>query len=191
MTIDQLAAVVAEACLAEGVPHMFTGAFATGLYGTPRSTADVDVVVDVADPTAAARLASRLAPTVTFDPQVQFDTLTFGSRRIGSTSDVPPLVVELFSLFDDPFVREQFARRQERFVATIGRAVPVPTVEDLVIQKLRWGRGKDLDDARDVLAVHGLDSIDLNYVRGWCARHGTSDMLEATLRALPPDASPS
>jgi hypothetical protein len=185
MTIDELATVVAEACRAEGVPHMFTGAFATGLYGTPRSTADVDVVVDVADPTAVARLASRLAPTVTFDPQVQFDTLTFGSRRIGVTSDIPPLVVELFSLFDDPFVREQFARRRERLVATIGQPVPVPSVEDLVIQKLRWGRGKDLDDARDVLAIQGIASLDMNYVRGWCEKHGTVDALESILRTLP------
>jgi hypothetical protein len=190
MTIDELAAVVTEACLAEGVPHMFTGALATGLYGTPRSTADVDVVVDVADPTASARLASRLSPTVTFDPQVRFDTLTFGSRRIGCTSDVPPLVVELFALFDDPFVREQFARRRERFLSTIGRPVPVPSVEDLVIQKLRWGRGKDLDDARDVLAVQGVGSLDMKYLRGWCERHGTVDALETILHALPPDAAP-
>ena len=81
MTIDELAAVVADACLAEGVPYMFTGALATGLYGSPRSTADVDVV-------------------------------------------------------------------------------------------------KDLDDARDVLAVQGVAQLDMPYVRRWCERHGTLPALD-------------
>lgn len=185
MTIDDLAALVADACLAEGVPHMFTGALATGLYGSPRSTADVDVVVDVADPTAMPRLVARLAPVATFDEQVQFDTLTFGRRRIGTTRSLPPLVVELFALFDDPFVREQFARRREQFMATVGRSVPVPTPEDVVVQKLRWARGKDLDDARDVLAVQGKSRLDMAYVRRWCDQHGTSTTLDLMLAALP------
>ncbi len=178
MTIDELAAVVADACLAEGVPHMFTGALATGMYGSPRSTADVDVVVDVADPTAMPRLVARLAPVAAFDPQVQFDTLTFGRRRIGTTRSLPPLLVELFTLFDDPFVREQFARRRERFMATVGRSVSVPTPEDVIVQKLRWARGKDLDDARDVLAVQGVAQLDMPYVRRWCERHGTIPALD-------------
>lgn len=47
MTIEQLAAAVIDACEAAGVDHMLTGAFATSVYGVPRSTSDVDVVVDV------------------------------------------------------------------------------------------------------------------------------------------------
>lgn len=186
MTIDELAAAVATACDAEAVPHMFTGALAAGLYGSPRSTADVDVVVDVADATALPRLVARLSPVVTFDAQVRFDTLTFGSRRVGTTRDTPPLLVELFSLFDDPFVREQFARRRQRMVATIGRPVYVPTAEDIVVQKLRWARGKDLDDARDVLAIQGAAALDMPYVRSWCERHGTKGLLDTILDTLPP-----
>lgn len=185
MTIDELAAVVADACRAEGVPHMFTGALASGLYGSPRSTADVDVVVDVADPTAMPRLVARLAAVATFDTQVQFDTLTFGSRRIGTTRSLPPLIIELFALFDDAFVREQFARRREQFMATVGRSLPVPTAEDVIVQKLRWARGKDIDDARDVLAVQGLGRLHLDYIRRWCERHGTLATLEAIVAALP------
>jgi hypothetical protein len=185
MTIDDLAAMVAEACLADSVPHMFTGAFATGLYGSPRSTADVDVVVDIADPTTMSQLVARLAPVVGFDAQVQFDTLTLGSRRIGMTRGLPPLVVELFTLFDDAFVQEQFARRRERFLATLGKSVPVPTAEDVIIHKLRRARGKDIDDARDVLAVQGLDRVDLDYIRRWCERHGTRAALDAIVAALP------
>jgi hypothetical protein len=187
MTLDELAAAVADACDAERVPFMLTGALATGLYGSARSTADVDVVIDVADPTALRRTANRLAPVARFDPQIQFDTLTFGSRLVGTTRDTPPLMIELFALFDDPFVQEQFARRRERLIATIGRKVHVPTPEDIVVQKIRWARGKDLDDARDILALRGGGSLDMPYIRSWCERHGTIQRLDSLLAALPPE----
>ena len=48
MTIEELAVLVINACDAEGVEHMVTGAFATSVYGIPRSTRDVDVVLNMA-----------------------------------------------------------------------------------------------------------------------------------------------
>jgi len=47
---------------------------------------------------------------------------------------------------------------------SIGTEVWIPTAEDIVVQKLRWGRNKDLDDARDVLAVQGTDFLDMPYI---------------------------
>jgi hypothetical protein len=58
------------------------------------------------------------------------------------------------------------------------------TPEDLVIQKLRWGRRKDLDDAQNVFAVQG-SAIDLEYINLWCARHGTMERLSELLAAIP------
>ena len=119
------------------------------------------------------------------DPQVQFDTLTWGRRHVGRTRSDPPMLVELFALFDDPFVQHQFHRRRRIVLPSLGRAAWLPRPEDLVVQKLRCGRGKDLDDARDVLAVQGLDHVDLAEIRVWCLQHGTIDRLDAVLAALP------
>jgi hypothetical protein len=46
----------------------------------------------------------------------------------------------------------------------LGRTTWLPTAEDVVVQKLRWGRPKDLEDARDVLAVQGTESLDMAYI---------------------------
>ena len=185
MTVEQLAAAVIDACEAAGVEHMLTGAFATSLYGVPRSTSDVDVVVDAVAGEPIQRVMARLAPLVVFDPQVQFDTLTWGRRHVGSTRTDPPLLIELFALFDDAFVQHQFKRRRRLVLPSIGRAAWVPQPEDLVVQKLRWGRAKDLDDARDVLAVQGFERVDLGAIRSWCLLHGTTDRLDAVLAAIP------
>jgi hypothetical protein len=186
MTVEELAAAVLEACDVESVDHMLTGAFATGVYGIPRSTKDVDVVLSMKGGDAIRRVATRLELLVEFDPQVQFDTLTWGRRLVGLTHQSPPLKVELFELFDDPFVLSQFERKRHLFSKQIGHATWLPTPEDVVVQKLRWGRSKDLDDARDVLAVQGMESLDMAYIEKWCAQHGTTERLKAALAGIPP-----
>jgi len=184
MTVEDLAASVIDACDAEGIEHMVTGAFAFSMYGIPRSTKDVDVVLNMVGPDPIMRVASRLDATVEFDRQTQFDTLTWGKRLVGTVRTGPPFKVELFELFEDPFVQEQFQRKRRVFYEGIQRTTWLPTAEDVVVQKLRWGRNKDLDDARDVLAVQGTGSLDMAYIGKWCAALGTTSRLHAALEEI-------
>jgi hypothetical protein len=186
VTIEELTRAVLDACDAEQVDHMVTGAFAVGVYGIPRSTKDVDLLISLAGGDPIQRVVSRLKPIVEFDPQVQFDTLTWGRRLVGVYREDPPFKVELFELFNDPFVLSEFARKRKRFSQHIGRATWLPTPEDVVVQKLRWGRNKDLDDARDVLAVQGPETLDMTYIEGWSAQHGTTERLRTALAGIPP-----
>lgn len=185
MSVEELAAQVIAACEAEGVPHMVTGALAFNLYGVPRATKDVDFVIDVAGGSAIEKLIQRLEPGIVFGDQVQFDTLTWGRRHIGRAKGDSALQVELFELFDDPFVQEQFHRRRRKPSFQLKLDTWVPTAEDMVVQKIRWGRSKDLDDARDILAVQGLESLDVDYIRNWCERHGTLARWDSLLGSLP------
>lgn len=186
MTLETLAIKVVEATEAAGVDFMVVGAIAAGAYGVPRSTKDVDLLVAVNVTGGVAAVIKSLAPLVEFDPQVVFDTLTWGRRQVGQSRSTPPFKVELFEVFEDAFVQEEFRRRQQVFVPMLGRSTWLPTPEDVIVQKLRWGRSKDLDDARDVLAVQGPETLDMAYVTAWCARHGTAARLEAALAGIPP-----
>ena len=116
---------------------MLTDAFAHGLYCIPPSTQDVDVVLSLAGADPIQRVARRLAAIVEFEPQIQFDTLTRGKRQVGQTFTNPPFKVELFELFDDPFVQGQFQRTRRLFSTQIQRRAWLPTPEDVVVQKLR------------------------------------------------------
>ena len=186
MTLEALAIKVIEAAEGVGVEFMAVGAIAAGAYGVPRSTRDVDLLVAVNVEGAVAAVIAKLDPVVKFDAQVVFDTLTWGRRHVGQSRSAPPFKVELFETFDDPFVQSEFARRQRVFVPMLNRDTWLPTPEDVVVQKLRWGRSKDLDDARDVLAVQGPESLDMAYIEQWCAQHGTAKRLQAALAGIPP-----
>lgn len=185
MTIEQVAALVIDACDQEGIEYMLTGAFAHGLYGIPRATKDVDVVVSLTGADPIQPIVRKLKDVLIFESQIHFDTLTWGKRIVGETITHPPFKVELFERFDDPFVNSQFERRRRMHSAQLQRSTWVPTPEDVIVQKLRWGRNKDLDDARDVLAVQGTETLDMAYIEHWCRLHDTYHRLKDALDGIP------
>ena len=186
MTLVELATAVFATAESMDVPHMAVGAIAAGAYGIPRATKDIDLLVSVDQSRGIHQLIDGLGVIVEFDLQAQFDTITWGRRYVGTSRTAPPFKVELFEMFDDEFVRSEFSRRRRTFVPILGREVWLPAPEDVVVQKLRWGRSKDLDDARDVLAVQGQETLDMTYIERWCATHGTDQRLKDTLESLPP-----
>ncbi len=187
MTLFQLAVRMVEALETEAIPHLLTGAIAVGVYGLPRGTNDIDIVVSLQTRGLLQRLEQRLAGIVTFDPQITFETLTGSLRHIVKSNTRPPFTIELFELSGDPFVQTRFARKCRKFSAQLGCDIWLPTPEDVVVQKIRWGRSKDLDDARDVLAVQTLTALDMRYIEHWCAQHVTLDRLHAVIASIPAD----
>ncbi len=186
ITVEYLANLAISACEELDAHYMLTGALAYNYYAIPRSTKDVDLVVNLTEPGTMSKIIHALEPAIIFSPQVQFDTITWGRRHIGRPPEDSGLSVELFELFEDPFVAVQFERRKRFFSKALEREVWLPTAEDIVTQKIRWGRSKDLDDARDVLAVQGPETLDMTYIRNWCSIHNTTGRLETILASLPP-----
>lgn len=187
MNIHDLARLAVEACDQGGVDYMLTGAFATGCYGIPRATRDVDLVLATTDTSDISQVISAMDAEVSFAEQVQFDTITWGKRHVGTTKNRPFLKIELFELFDDPVVVAQFERRKKMVVPTLGVTTFVPTAEDVIIQKLRWARDKDLLDALDVIIVQQPENLDMDYIRRWCREHATEGRLADALERIPPE----
>jgi hypothetical protein len=165
---------------------MLTGSLASNLYGIARSTKDADIVLDASTEQLKNVFASIPEP-LRVDPQMSFETVTATTRQI---IELPSSAfsVELFSLSQDAHDRERFGRRREGTL--LGAPVWVPTPEDVVIWKLRWSkqgrRSKDVDDARNVLAVQG-NALDFDYIHRWCDEHGTRGLLDQIRESIPDD----
>jgi hypothetical protein len=186
MDIANIATQVLERIESTGVPYMLDVAIAAGAHGIPRSTRDVDFLVPVTTGGGVNAIIKALDDIVIFEQQAVFDTLTWGKRHVGQTLSPPPVKIELFELFDDLFVMQEFGRRQQIFIPILNCKGWVPTAEDVIVQKIRWGRDKDLADVTDILAVQGTDKLDMPYIQNWCAIHKTTDRLEAALASIPP-----
>jgi hypothetical protein len=164
MDIANIAIQVLDRIKSTGVPYMLVGAIAAGAHGIPRSTRDVDFLVPVTSGGGVKAIIKALYDIVVFEEHAVFDTLTLGKRNIGQTFS-PPVKIELFELFDDPFVIQEFRRRHQIFISILKRKGWVPRSEDVIVQKLRWGRDKDLANVTDILAVQGTNRLDITRIQ--------------------------
>lgn len=171
---------VADALEASGIPYLLTGSFASNYYGIPRSTEDADFVLQSSGG-LGADFVLRLGEDFLLEPQLSFETQT-GTFRQMIRYRKKAFKVELFLLSQDPHDQSRFQRR--RPVQLFERRLWLPSPEDVVITKLRWARGKDKDDARNVMAVQ-RDVLDWGHIEQWCERHGTVELLKSIRDSIP------
>ena len=121
-------------------------------------------------------LHDRLSDDYSIDLQMSFETIT-GSVRNVITHKPTKFDIELFRLGPDEHHQLRFERRCTVEVPELKTAAVLPTPEDVVIQKLRWQREKDIDDARKVIQIQ-FARLDWAYIRHWTNKHGTTELLE-------------
>ncbi len=162
-----------------GVAYMVTGSTASSIQGEPRSTHDIDIVVDLGEGAVAALVASFPEP----DFYVNEDTVV-GAIKTSSMFNLLDLTsgdkVDFWLLTDQPFDRSRFDRRVE--VELFGMSVFVSSPEDTILQKLLWSRlsgGSDRQEL-DALAVYELQfsRLDQSYLDVWAGRLEVSARLE-------------
>ena len=182
--VGEIAVLVVKAIEAEQIDYMLVGAYSSGAYAIPRATKDVDIVISLGSPDQIDGLVTRLDPDLEFDPQVTFETITGSHRYIFKARKNRSVIVELFLLGSEPYVLERFRRRSRVFVGALNQEIWIPSAEDVVVQKLRWARPKDLEDAKDVLAVQTVEKLDMDYIERWCGQHGSIEHLKRILSEI-------
>jgi hypothetical protein len=184
MTDEEAAIGVIDGLTSLAIPYMVVGSFSTTYYSIPRLTKDADLVIDLGDQSLRS-LLRVLGPAFRLDPQMSFETITATTRNEISVVE-SAFTIELFHLSKDEHDQERFRRRTQ--VRMLGREVWLPTVEDVLITKLRWARPKDREDIRAVIAIQN-DRIDWDYVHSWTDRHETTSLLHE-IQASIPDLGP-
>jgi hypothetical protein len=164
------------------IEYMLVGAFSSNAYGIPRSTKDADFVV-VLEAGDLSRIMDRLDDDFRLDRQIQFETITRSTKNVIIYTPTK-FEIELFRLGKDEHHKERFRRRVLREMGELGTEVWIPTAEDVIIQKLRWARRKDLDDVESVLGVSG-SQLDWRYVFRWTDGHKTSELLRQLCHEVP------
>jgi hypothetical protein len=116
---------------------MLVGAFSSNAYGYPRATKDAVIVIEYEEG-VLKKICESLGSDFKLDPQTGFELMT-GSIRNILTYTPTKFEIELFRLRKDPHHRERFARRRRLALPDLQIEAVIPTAEDVVIQKLRFG----------------------------------------------------
>jgi hypothetical protein len=182
MRAQELALATIDALHALGWDYLLVGGLAAIQHGITRTTYDVDIVL-ATEALDVAPLVRQLGPGFMLEEQRTLEVFTAKSMQVILLPGTA-LRIDFFPLGSDPFDQGQFRRRRK--LQLEGREVFMPTAEDVVVQKLRWGRVKDAEDARFILAVQG-DALDFNYIEHWCDQHGTRALLDKLRSEIPPE----
>ncbi len=168
-----------------GVPYLIGGSVASGIHGIPRSTQDVDLVVDMALHHAESFVAA-LAPGFYADLRAIQEAIR--ARRSFNLIHLETIVkLDLFVAKAEAFARSQMERRTRlELVKDSGQSVFVATAEDTVLAKLSWYRtggeasSTQWNDVLGVLKVQGT-ALDRRYLGKWASNLGLVDLLEKAL----------
>lgn len=153
------------------IDYMLAGSTVSSIQGRPRSTHDIDLVVDVRKENVDELLLAFPPPQFYLSEPAVRDAISRGSMfnlLENTTGDKADFWVLSNSAFDV----SQFARKQT--IRAFGLDVNISTAEDTILAKLRWDRacGGSERQYTDALEVYRVQRhlLDRNYLDDWAAK---------------------
>lgn len=186
-----VAGLVAAHLARIGVLYVIGGSFASSVHGEPRSTNDIDMVVDL-----RAVDIDAFIDAMSSEWYVSRDAVVEAVRAGGTFNVIhmPTAVkVDIFVAGLDAFDRARLQRRVP--VAFSSGAKPVTlfvdTAEDTILRKLEWyRRGGETSERqwRDVSGIVNAQSarLDRSHLREWAVKLGIDDLLARAFETTAP-----
>ncbi len=162
-----------RALRAARVDHAFVGALAVGAYGMPRTTSDVDVIVDYRAEDAPglakafARLGFRVSTQDLEEAFAEGSHCTVHDPSSGFHLDLSPAL--------RPAAKDTI-RRAVR-VLWRGATLPIASPEHTIVMKLVYGSDQDVEDALGIL-VRQKGRLHLREMREFARSQGVLEALE-------------
>lgn len=162
------------------VPYLVTGGIAVMLWGRPRFTADIDIVIEL-----RMRDLNQL--------EHELKQLSAGSYISGETmrkaiqtqgefnfiDGVTGVKVDFWMFQNTAFDRSRFKRKVVKKI--LGEEVDFIACEDLILVKLLWYKksfsNRELEDIGSILKISGK-LLDTRYLQQWSTRLGVADIFK-------------
>ena len=158
------------------VPNIFIGGVAVSLLGTPRFTADVDLIIDSSN--VDLRKLITTCKKYRIEPRIK-NALEFARKnRVLLMVHKPSRIDIDVSLGILPFEIDSIKNSKRKMVS--GVYINLPRLEDLIILKAVSHRLKDMNDIQNLLEIHPKmnKSYVLKIVRDFSKVLETPEILE-------------
>jgi len=160
--------------------YLVAGGMAVLIWGRPRFTADIDVVIEIkpSDVEGLVKALRELGEAGYIDEEIAKQVTESGGEFnfIDGTTGVK---VDFWVTSSDPFDTSRFQRRIAKEI--LGQKIYFTSPEDLILAKLKWckesGSNRHLEDAESIIKVSG-ENIDNSYLKEWADRLEVTDDLK-------------
>ena len=160
------------------INYIVTGGIAVVVWGRPRFTADIDIVVELL-PRKLNKLAEELLK-IDKDVYLSKDAMLDALKNEGEFNFIHPatgLKIDFWILKNELFDKERIKRGIKKRIAGVNIVFSSP--EDLILIKLLWqkrmGLNHQLEDIESILKIQ--KNLDWRYLHKWSKFHGTQKML--------------
>lgn len=168
-----------------GVPYMVVGSLASGAYGEPRLTQDIDIVADLKEEHIAPLCEGFPPPEFYLSPDAAWQAV----RRRSQFNIIHPSSgnkIDLLLPRRDAWGLSQLGRRQ-RVRVLADREGFMARPEDVIIAKMDYyrqgGSEKHLRDITGILKA-GHAPVDRDYIARWAEELCLTEIWQAVVRRL-------
>jgi hypothetical protein len=165
MLITELLELISKIFDKVQIPYMLSGSLALNLYSIPRSTRDIDVIVEFQD-----KHINQFIQSIKDQFYYNETTIQAEIKRLGMFNIIhleSGYKIDIILRTSEPFELQKFQRRQQ--IDYFGKKIWVITLEDLIISKLRWIQQLESElHKRDIKSLLENKNIDFEYLKNWC-----------------------
>jgi hypothetical protein len=169
----------------EQIPYLLVGSLASGVYGEPRLTHDIDIVVDLKFGNLEALCAAFPAPEFYLSKDAAVQALRT-ERQFNVLHPSSGNKIDFMISRRDPWGQSQLLRRR-REILVPGCEGYTAAPEDIIVSKLQcFHEGRSEKHVRDIVGILDLsrDRIDIEYVQHWVAQLKLTDEWDHILRQM-------
>jgi hypothetical protein len=184
MTPEEVLAKIAEILKGLKISYAITGGFAVSVWGKPRYTADIDIVVELMEKNIKplAKELQAIDKDVYADEDMIRNALTHKSEFNFIHPD-SGIKVDFFVMDNTAYNKVKIKRAILRDM--YGAKAYFVTPEDLILGKLVWAKEsesqKQYGDIKTVLRNTKI-KLDFKYLKLWAAKQGTVDTLNKLIK---------
>jgi hypothetical protein len=152
------------------IPYFVGGSLSSTLLGEPRSTQDIDLIVDLKLDNIPSFINAFTPRFYLSEVAIQEAIYNQGSFNLIDTESLSK--IDIFILKQRPLNQQEFSRRQKQMVQeNPPKSLYLPTPEDAILQKIIWYKMTNNSDKqwRDILGIIKLQGTKLDriYLAKW------------------------
>lgn len=162
--------------------YAVTGGYAVAMWGRPRSTFDIDVIVQVYKPQIKA--FRRALQNISKLSYLDEDAIEEAVKREGEFNFIHTesgIKIDFWVAGSNPISQLELERRISKTIN--GQRVYFISPEDLILSKLRWYKesksNRHLEDIESILKIQ--KNLDYGYLRKWAKIQSTRKILESLI----------
>ena len=162
------------------IPYLITGGIAVLIWGRPRFTADIDIVVELRenDIKKLRKALIALSKSGYIDEEMMQRAIVH-QEEFNFIDNITGVKVDFWILKkDDPFDVSRLKRRVTKDI--LGRKVYFTTAEDLILIKALWCKeslsSRHLEDIESILKI-SVRKLNMRYLKQWAKKLGVWSIL--------------